>query len=208
MTGPVAPPPPISEVLASLAGDGSLRDGVKVSDVLSAAGNRSHGLVILLLALPEMIPIPIPWLSTLLGVPLLMVSLHLAVFGDAVRLPASILHRSLPARVVAGFSRYALPPLRFAERWSRPRLRLIAERKRLVGLLCMLVSLVLFLPIPFLNGAPALTLILLAWGLIQKDGIFVLLGTASAILMVGSAIFLGGAITVLLAGLIETLGFD
>ena len=56
----------------------------------------------------------------------------------------------------------------------------MAGRERLVGLVCLLLSLILLLPIPFFNTPPAIAMALLSWGLIRRDGAFVLVGLMAA----------------------------
>ena len=95
----------------------------------------------------------------------------------------------MPRSVLAAVARYAVPPLEWIERLSRPRWTWLAQRERPIGFVCFVLSLVLFLPIPFLNAAPAIALVLIALGMIQRDGIVVALGLFAAFLV--AAIFAG-----------------
>jgi hypothetical protein len=73
-------------------------------------------------------------------------------------------------------SRHLIRPLRYVERMSRNRLSVLGRSERLVGVFCLLMSLLLLLPIPLVNGPPAVALACLSWGLIQRDGLFIGLG--------------------------------
>jgi hypothetical protein len=47
-----------------------------------------------------------------------------------------------------------------------------------IGLVCLYLSLLLLLPIPFLNFPPALCLVVLALGMVQRDGLVAAIGLA------------------------------
>jgi hypothetical protein len=163
---------PLSDLIDALP-DG--RD-LPLEEMLGAFGSRAHGTAILLLGLPDAIPLPVPSVGAILGLPLALISLHLAVFGDGGHLPGRLGRWRLPQRAIALLKRYVTPYLARAERVSARRWSALAERQRLVGLVCLLLSVLLLLPIPFMNTPPSLCLVLLAWGIVQRDGVFVLAG--------------------------------
>ena len=59
----------------------------------------------------------------------------------------------------------------------------------MIGVVCTLLALVLILPIPFGNMLPALTIGVLAFSLVQRDGLFALLGYALAAISAGVLVF-------------------
>jgi len=168
---------------------------VTLGKLLSATGSRAHGAALLLLSLPEALPIPLPSASAFLGVPLMAISAHLAIFGEAATLPRWLRHRVLPDRLVWALRTGVAPVLGRAERMSRLRWGLLAGQHRLLGLTCLYLSLLLLLPLPFFNVPPALCLVLLAWGMVQRDGMAVAVGLAGTI-----------ALTAVLFGLIRWIG--
>ncbi|WP_298432408.1 exopolysaccharide biosynthesis protein [uncultured Jannaschia sp.] len=196
-------PLPLHGVLAALAARNGAGEDVRLGEVLSLAGSRAHGIAILLLALPEALPLPIPSAGAILGVPLVIVTGHLAVYGEHGRLPDRLLRMAVPGRLLDATARVGAPVLRRAEALTRPRLAAIAGRERPVGVLCLLLSLLLFLPIPFMNALPALLLLTLAWGLVQRDGAFVIAGVAGAAALVVTGVVLGDALLGLLAGAVD-----
>jgi hypothetical protein len=159
----------------------ALPDGedLSIGHLLEVFGSRAHGTALFLLSLPDSIPLPVPSVGAILGVPLALISMHLAVFGDAGHLPDRITSWRLPARSIALMKRYVAPYIATVERVSRPRFGAVAERQRLVGLVCLILSLVLLLPIPFMNTPPSICLALLSWGIVQRDGVFVIAGLAA-----------------------------
>jgi hypothetical protein len=160
----------------------ALPDGqdLDLGDLLETFGSRAHGVALLLLGLPDAIPLPVPSVGAILGVPLMLISLHLLLFGSGGRLHTRLRGWRLPARSIAVLKRHVAPYLARAENVTRPRWGALASRQRLVGLVCLMLSVILFLPIPLMNTPPSLCLVLLAWGIVQQDGVFVAAGLVSS----------------------------
>ena len=173
----------MSEPLSDLIDDLPEGRDLSIEEVLGTFGSRAHGTALLLLGLPDSVPLPVPSVGAILGVPLALISLHMAVFGDAGRLPARVCRWRLPARAVTLMKQYVTPWLAKVERITETRWHALAERQRFVGVVCLILSVVLFLPIPLMNTPPSLCLVLLAWGIVQRDGVFVLAGLASTALL-------------------------
>ncbi len=165
---------PLSEVL----GDLPRGRPVTVAEALDAVGPRAHGCALLVLALPDAVPLPIPSLSAFLAVPLLLLTLHLAAFGTERGLPARVGRLALPARLVGMLRERVAPLLQRAERLSHPRWQPLAGRERALALVCLYLAAILLLPLPFFNTPPALCLVLLALGMVQRDGVLVVAGLA------------------------------
>ena len=149
---------------------------VTLGEAIDRASTRMHGIAIFLMALPECIPLPIPSFGAILGVPLIAVSAHLAIYGERGELPVGARNIKIPHQMIAVMSRYMIWPLRSVERVSRSRLSALGRPERFIGALCLLMSLLLLLPIPLMNVPPAVALACLSWGLLQRDGLFISLG--------------------------------
>lgn len=74
--------------------------------------------------------------------------------------------------------------LRKAERLTRPRWPFMTGEiaDTIIGIACILLALMMALPVPFGDMLPGLAIGLLALGIIQRDGIFILLGAAGSII--------------------------
>ncbi len=70
--------------------------------------------------------------------------------------------------------------VRGVERLTRPRLPFLTGEvaDTITGLVCVLMAVVMALPIPFGDTLPGLALVLFALGMMQRDGLAVLLGAA------------------------------
>lgn len=170
---------PLSEVLEDLPHGRS----VTLGETLDAVGTRAHGCALLLLALPDTLPLPVPSLSVVLALPLLAITAHLAVFGGSGGLPGRLGGVLLPMGLVGALRVRVAPLLRRAERLSHPRWTPLAGPERALALVCLYLSAMLLLPLPFFNAPPALCLALLAWGMVQRDGVFVVAGLAGTAVM-------------------------
>ena len=172
-------PPPLSRVVGGLPTNGPLT----LADLLASFGARAHGGAILLLALPDALPLPVPSVSAILGLPLVLVSAHLAIAGESGVLPRRLGTLQIPRTVIAALVARLPPTLARMERLSRGRWRRLAGREHVLGAICLYLSVLLLAPLPFFNTPPALCLALIAWGMVQKDGAFVVAGLAGAALL-------------------------
>jgi hypothetical protein len=177
----------LSQVLKAIAEDpGAV---VSLGSLAAVLEGRAHALALLLLVLPETIPFPVPSISTVIGIPLVLIAGHLVLRGESTSLPPRVGAVKVRTSLVRTVNRWVGPMLIWIEGLSRPRWRNIAERTRLVGLLCLYLAIVLALPLPFVNLAPALCLAVVSLGLIRHDGIYIVLGLAGTIVLTAALVF-------------------
>jgi hypothetical protein len=174
--------PRFSEELQDLAQRFADRPA-RLSEILAATQGRGFDLLLLLIGLPFLTPIPLPGLSTPFGLVVLIIGARLAL-GRRPWLPERLLRRELPARFIARVMVMASRAVRWLEVLLRPRLSFLHEQwiyRRVAGTLIMLSGLLLLLPlpIPLTNSFPALTIVLLAAGAMERDGLFFLAGCAT-----------------------------
>lgn len=159
---------------------------VSLGELLARVGSGAHGFALLLLSVPEALPLPLPSASAVLGLPLVIISAHLAWFGDDARLPSRVRNRVLPAWLLGSLRTRVAHVLGRAERHTHPRWQRLAGREHVLGLVCLYLSILLLLPIPFFNVPPALCLVLLAWGMVQRDGLVVAAGLVGTVALTAS----------------------
>lgn len=175
-----------SHILEALAHDPA-RKRVSVGDVLHAMDDRALVALILLFALPNTVPVP-PGTSAVLGTPLLFLTSQL-MMGLRPWLPRAIAVRSMPRRDFAKLLTRAARWLARAEPLLRPRLQALAGARasRWLGGLCVVLACILVLPIPMGNMLPAWAISMLALGLLQRDGLWVLAGIVVSGVSIGVA---------------------
>jgi len=202
------PPRKLSVELAELR-DRSARGAVTLREVIYTLHGRAYMLLVLLLALPFITPVPLPGLSTPFGLAILLIALRLSL-GQRPWLPMKLQRKELPPGFFAKVFAFAEKVLRIFEKFLRPRLTFLSDTPLLVqlhALLMLTAALVLLLPlpIPFTNSFPAWTILLLAAGLLERDGWFILGGYLVFIAGVFYFIFLGEATAALLHELLQWL---
>jgi hypothetical protein len=187
---------PLSQLLMRIAGD-TTRERITIADLLHALHDRALAALLLIFALPNVIPVP-PGTSALLGTPLLFLSVQLA-FGMRPWLPRMVSERSMPRSHFAALVTRAAPWLARAERLLRPRFGLVCRppAEYALGLACLLLSLIMFLPIPLGNMLPALAICVLALGILERDGLWVIAGLLTA---VGAVALVWGVLYALIEG--------
>ncbi|MCY7335941.1 MAG: exopolysaccharide biosynthesis protein [Chamaesiphon sp.] len=161
--------------------------------LLKQAGNNGFGTILHrrgyanagMLTIPMLIPIPIPLVgfSALMGSGIILVGCQLALGYERPLLPQRIdrleLSPAASQKLLKNIDRLLQP----IERIARHRLSRFSNSwwgYRVVGI-CLAWNALLMslpLPIPFTNLLPAYTILFLAIGLLESDGLFILFGYA------------------------------
>lgn len=186
--GPRPRPPRLSEYLTQLAADDS-RARIAISDMLETMRSRAFGALLLIFAFPNILPSP-PGLAGVLGLPLMFLSAQM-MLGMRPWLPQVIARRSMPRETFAAMVTRITPWLTRAERLLKARLKALAwpVSQRVIGGICLILSVALALPIPFANLAPALAICLIGLGVLERDGLWIILGVLAA---TGALIYVAG----------------
>lgn len=169
-------PASFSSILRSLANDVS-RERISVADLLATMQDRAFGALLFIFAMPNVLPTP-PGTSAILGIPLVFLSAQMAL-GQNPWLPKLIANRSMLRSDFASMVDKASPWIARAERMLKPRWPALSSHtaERLLGCFCLILALVLALPIPLGNMLPALAICVIAFGILEKDGIWITIGT-------------------------------
>lgn len=173
------------EVLSS----GCAGRSISFDDLTATLGDKCYAGLMFLLAAPNMLPTP-PGTSGVLGVPLIILSAQLTIGLRRPWFPRFVLTREVSTERFAAIGERLEPWTRRAEGLLSRRLDPLTGLvgRRLIGFVCLLLSIALALPIPFGNVVPAAAIALFALGLLARDGWAVLAGGAAAI---ASAVIVG-----------------
>ncbi|OJF89759.1 exopolysaccharide biosynthesis protein [Pararhizobium antarcticum] len=189
-----------SAAIARLVETARERDGLTIGDALTLTGGASFGFVMLMLALPAMIPIPGPF-GLVFGSALAIVALQYAAGIGSVWLPPFFRNRQLSASIYVAIQRHADPVLRRIEAIVLPgRMKALTGRAMpyILGPPVFTLAVAIALPIPFGNIIPVVAICLLAIGLIERDGLMVLLGLLLTLVALSvTAALLQGAVSFL-----------
>ncbi len=204
------PPLPrrLSEELADVRSRFAERP-VALREVIYTLRGRAYTLLLILLSLPFITPLPLPGLSTPFGLAIGFIALRLTL-GQRPWLPMKLQRKELPAGFFSKVFTVAARVIAFLEKFLRPRLAPLTASVALLRLhafviLLAALTLLLPLPIPFTNSFPAWAILLLAAGLLERDGFFIIAGYVVFVLGVLYFVFLGEAATQLVEALWQWL---
>lgn len=200
MTAPAAEELAISDRLDRLAEDIE-GDATSLGWILSQLHERAFGLFLLVLALPCCIPF-LYGIPQVVSLPLMFVSAQI-LFGRRVPwLPERLAARTVSAEGLRSLAVRAGPWLRRIEAFGSPRLTALtrAPLDRLVGLALVLFSASILVPLPGTNTVPGFAVVIVAMGLLQRDGVLVILGTLLGTAWIASLVFAGASLVSLIRG--------
>ena len=193
----IAVRPSVAGIFGDLASNWP-NDRIGLGDLMMALRERGFGILLIALAIPNFVPLPIPGPSAVFGIATAIFSMQLLLGCERPWLPRRLRSLSVARSDFAGMIGRALPHLRRWERVLHPRLPgLISPLwERVVGLACLFLSILIALPIPFTGIPLALPIIAMSLGIIGRDGLFIVGGlfgavasTVYALLVANTAIF-------------------
>ncbi len=159
---------------------------VSLAQLLDDMKGRAYPLLVIAFDAPNCIPSGIPWLSTITGVPIVFLVAQMLMGYDAPNLPAFIGEKSVERGRLQDLLERTRPWILRLERAIHPRLGGWTTGAAGVWLsLAMLANaLILALPIPFDNFAPAWAVMFFALALLERDGLMALAGWMASLVTV------------------------
>ena len=168
-------------------------------EIMAVLQDRAFALLIVLLGLPNCLPMPPP-IPLVCGLLLALVAIQIVFGRDSPWLPRQLMNRSVARTDVERAVGRAVPAFRRLERISRPRMTFLDTpvAMRLMGAVVLVLSLGLLFAPPFVGQIPlGLAVCLVGLGLVERDGLVVvgglLIGSVGLTLSLGFvyAIFTG-----------------
>lgn len=177
-----------TRVLADAAG----QDGLTIGEIVDQLDERAFGLLILLFALPCLVP-GLPG-AQIIAIPIFLLGLQLLIGRTEPWLPGWFLRMRVKKAWLEGVAGFCDKRLHWTERVARPRLRLLAAgpAERVLGLVVALAAMTIMLPIT--NTIPSAAITAIALGLIQRDGLFTGVGGGLAMAWIMALVALVAAL--------------
>lgn len=200
MTAPARPDMAISARLKALAAEAE--DATVTLDwILEQLHERAFGLFLLVLALPCCIPF-LYGVPQVVSLPLMFVAGQIVIGRKTPWLPKKLGARTVASESLQTLSDRAGPWLKRIEAISRPRLGALtrAPIDRIVGAALVIFSASILTPLPLTNTVPGFAVVVVAMGLLQRDGILVILGTLLGTAWIASLVFAGASLITLIKG--------
>jgi len=180
---------PLSDTIDVLA-SGCAGECISVDDLLSALGSKCFAGLLFLFSAPLWLPTP-PGIDLVVAGPLALLAIQLIWGARRPWLPGWVLRREVSTERFAKVATRLSPLTRRAEFLLARRLDIFSglAARRLIGLICLGLTVMLALPVPFGNAAPGVAISLFALGLMARDGVAILMGIAATF---GCALILAG----------------
>ncbi|MEE4245632.1 MAG: exopolysaccharide biosynthesis protein [Kangiellaceae bacterium] len=178
-------PRTLSEVLDDTLSE-LTTDTVTLRQISEQLGTRSYGAFIVFMSLPSFVP----GISIISGLLVLLFSLQMFLGIQKPWLPKFIAEFAINTSTLRKAMAYLRPKLIKFEDLIRPRFVFMSTGLaiRAMGAVIAFLSLMVLFPLPFSNLVPSLALLILAIGMLQKDGLTALLSIVFGLTY--SAIFL------------------
>jgi len=176
----MAPQERISDLMRQLKDTAAHEESISVGHILQVFGVRGFAFLLLMLALLNIVIFMVPGISVLFGLPMVVLAAQMVLGFRAPVFPRFIRRRTIQrATLLQGIDR-AIYGVEKIERYIKPRLMFLTHPYlyRLHGLIALIMAVMVALPIPVFNVPPSFGLAFLAIGLLERDGVFILLGYA------------------------------
>ncbi|QBF29748.1 exopolysaccharide biosynthesis protein [Thalassococcus sp. S3] len=169
---------------------------VTVADILGEVGERSFTPIILTISVILISPISgIPGMPTLSALLILLIGAQALIGRRHIWLPDTIRRRSVNAKRLRGAVDWLRKPCAWLDRNAHRRFRLLTQQPMRSVNFAVCVAIPMTWPLleilPMVTSVGAATVALISFGLLTRDGLFVVLGYACA-----------GAVALLVSGLI------
>lgn len=177
----------VLERIRATDGDGT---DVSVRDILTAAGTRTFGPVVVVASLVVLAPLigDIPGVPTLMGMLVLLTVGQLLFRRRYLWLPRWLSERKVPRDKLHTGARWLYKPARFLDRFTRPRLTVLMDGggNLVLALACLVVALALPLMevVPFSANGGGLALMAFGLAMIARDGVVAII----ALLLAGGTL--------------------
>lgn len=178
-----------------LLGSKAQKGTLTLERILKILSGKGRYFLVLLLSLPFCLPLQIPGLSTPFGLAIAFLGVRIA-FGKNIWLPHKVLEKKISATHMKKMAKKGLWIVKKIKPFIHPRLESLCYNRVLhilngVVILMLGVILALPIPIPLTNLIAAWSLFFMCIGLLEDDGVWVIVGYVASLITLGFIISLG-----------------
>lgn len=157
-------------------------EDISIGYILLQFRRRSFGGIFILLSALGLLP----GISFIAGLTMLVPAFQMTIGFRAPLLPRFIRRRRIEVAAVRALGNRAIPWLEKVERYIKPRWFALTQPPipMVTGVLTIGLALVVMLPLPFSNLPPALALVSISLGLLERDGVMIGIGLTLAVVAV------------------------
>lgn len=169
---------PTSDFLAIVVVENK-KEAMTVGEIKGALHERGFGILMAIAALPICLPVPVPpGYTTLFSIPLFIFSVQMVLGMRSPWLPAWITKKSIQRAHLEKIVVKASPWLKKLEHRMQPRMTYISVHtwERIIGIFSFVFALSISLPLPLTNFPPGCGILIMSLGLLNRDGVTILIG--------------------------------
>tara|TARA_R110001592_G_scaffold309760_1_gene584186 strand:+ start:26573 stop:27232 length:660 start_codon:yes stop_codon:yes gene_type:complete len=174
-------------------------NNVRIGLILYRLRRRSFGGLFVLFGALSLIP----GISILTGIVMTVPALQMLLGFRSPLFPRIISGREISIDRLKVIGDQAIPWIERIERLVKPRWLLFTSPPAVMslGLVVVILAVIIAMPLPFSNILPAISLLLLALGLLERDGIMIVAGLFVAVI----ALLMGGLVALLAMEVFENI---
>lgn len=156
---------------------------ISLGEIVQMFEVRGVAFLTMLFALPPALPLPAVGVATLFSIPCFLMIFYMLVGGRKVVLPKAVAERKFSKSIMQKI----VGMLKFLEHLSWARLEFLSGQvaSKIVAIFALFFIIIALIPVPLTNTVPCLAIVLMMFGIFQRDGLFVLLGLLVGILWTG-----------------------
>ncbi|QXD25575.1 exopolysaccharide biosynthesis protein [Opitutia bacterium ISCC 51] len=158
-------------------------EGITMSNLVDALGDRGFGLLFIILSLPSALPIPAPGYSTPFGIMITILAIQMMAGRQSPWLPQwaakKRIGRKMAERMIGTASKF----FGKVEHLIKPRWGWVLAKSGHIfaGILIIVMACLMILPIPLTNTAPAMVIFVIGVAMTEDDGLGMLASCGLAI---------------------------
>lgn len=185
MTETSRPPRTFLQSLEAMASEAP-EDGFSLHAILDRLEERAFGAMLFILALPCAIPF-LYGVPQVVSLPMLALTLQMLAGRHEPWLPEKFGTRKIDKAGLTRMSNFGRKWFGWLERISHPRLTFLTGKsmERVVALFLTAFAASIMVPLPLTNSTPAIAVAIVAFGLMARDGILVILGSILGSVWIG-----------------------
>ncbi|QMT59809.1 exopolysaccharide biosynthesis protein [Legionella sp. PC997] len=149
---------------------------ISFRQLLNKFHQKDNFFIIILLAIPPATPLSfIPGFSALFGFMIAVISLQLLASRKKIWLPSKLSEKKVPPQINEGILKI-IPCIEFLEKYIKNRAKFLTSPfiRPFFVIFIFILSLLLMLPIPYVDFFSSSAIIMISMGIIQKDGLLII----------------------------------
>lgn len=169
------------------------KEQMTVGEIKHALHERGFGILMAIAAIPICLPVPVPpGYTTIFSVPLFIFSIQMILGMREPWLPAWIEKKRIKRSTLEKIITKANPWLKRIENRMQPRMTYISVHtwERLIGFFSFVFAMSIALPLPLTNFPPGCGILIMSLGLLNKDGLTILIGMLIGTIGIGFVMIL------------------